>query len=179
MRIATVGEQEGVVVSMEESAGVVTQEITPVGSLPPHRWRRRGVVGAAAVLAVGVIASVASMSVAGDEVPRPLAVTVSDAGSSFSDQCSEEDYTGTFFDGAEVALLGADGAELATDRIDGAPEATQRGCVWTTTFTEVPASGSYTLRLTGADAPPRQHSFTYTPEELDEKGWELWVTVVA
>ncbi len=142
------------------------------------RWRRT-VFGAGLVTLLGAVALATSSVVVGHETPGALTVDVSDAGSPSTESCSAEDYTDTFFDGAEVALLDEAGAVVGSHVLEGAGQPSRDGCVWTVEFTDVPESDAYTIRLRSTGAPAREHAFGYTPEALAERGWHLWVSVFA
>lgn len=143
-----------------------------------HRVRRAGAI-VTGITAVGAVALVTTaVSVYGTEDPRSLAVVISDAGSSPSDECGPGEYDGTFFDGVEVTLADAEGAALATRVVDGDAQASEYGCFWTLSFDAVPVSSGYTLELT-EQAGRRQHSFEYSPDRLDAMDWSVWVSAVA
>ncbi|MFD1505233.1 hypothetical protein FE374_09520 [Georgenia yuyongxinii] len=134
---------------------------------------------AAAVLPIGVTVAMVGSAVSGAEHPATLSVVVSDAGSTVRDSCPADEYTGSFFDGAEVALLDGAGAVIEAATLDGAPRPSPHGCHWTTEFADVPDHAGFTLRLRGDGVMPREHSWAYTPEQLDDNDWRLWVTVFA
>lgn len=150
----------------------------PRASRGRSRTRRAALV-AATVLPLAVGVAVVGSTVSGAEGPATLRVVVSDAGSTSRDTCLGEEYAGSFFDGAEIALLDADGAVVEADTLDGAPAPSPYGCRWTTEFADVPDAAQYTLRLRGDGVMPREHIWAYTPEQLDDNDWRLWVTVFA
>ncbi|GAA1639830.1 hypothetical protein [Georgenia ruanii] len=167
--MSTVGVQSGPAVNADVAGGA-----------RPRRPRRRvAALGAALVGLLGVVIVVTSSVVSGHETPGALTVAITDAGSPTDGSCSAEDYAGSFFDGAEVALLDAEGTVVDSRVITGAGQPSKNGCLWTVELVDVPGSDAYTLRLRGTGVPPREHTFHYTPEALAERSWNLWVTVFA
>ena len=167
-------------VGVQSDPAVNADVAGPAGGEKPRRPRgRRALFAAALVALLGAVTVVTSTVVAGHEAPGALTVAITDAGSPSDEPCAAEHYAGSFFDGAEVALLDSDGTVVDSRVIRGAGQPSKNGCLWTVELLDVPASEAYTLRLRGTGVPAREHAFHYTPEQLAEHSWNLWVTVFA
>ncbi|KAE8765128.1 hypothetical protein [Georgenia thermotolerans] len=167
-------------VGVQGDPAVSTDVAGAAGGGKPRRPRRRlAALGGALVALLATVTVVTSSVVSGHESPGALTVAITDAGSPTDESCSAEDYAGSFFDGTEVALLDADGAVVDSRVVKGAGQPSKNGCLWTVELIDVPQSDAYTLRLRGTGIPAREHTFHYTPEQLAERSWNLWVTVFA
>lgn len=142
-------------------------------------WKRAWPFAAGLGAVCVAVVTLSNVAVHGTERTYSLSVAITDAVSRSSDECAPDDYAGTFFDGATVTVEDAAGVVVASATLGPPTLVLERGCSWAMSFDEVPESAAYTVRVTSAGTPPREYSFDYSPDRLDDLDWSIWVGVIA